>query len=284
MPLHRSWRLVATVAGALVLLGLLAGCVEKCDQQEKDKVDQLTDQMVMATLWTQSSAEYKATCLQAFNVARGNLDAAVAEHQGDRPMAIIADCDDTLMSSARYAAWEITSGNHYTSKTWAEWLDKDKPQAVPGATEFLRHAADQGVEVYYVTNRPTRDRAATLNQIKDLELPLVDEQHLLLREGDERDKTSRREQVAETHDVLLLLGDQLTDFDQVFAGGTPASRATEVEAHAEEFGARFIVLPNPLYGVWENILYSDLSDPTPADKVQQRLKALDPWAPKTAPQ
>jgi len=279
MSSPRPWRLVATVAGFLVLLGLLAGCADQCDQQKK--VDRLTDELVMANLWAQSSAEYDAACLQAFSLARRNLDDKLAAHDGDRPVAVIVDCDDTVISSARYGAWMIANGRSYDHPSWAQWLKEDPAREVPGAGDFLRYAASKGVDVFYVTNRRDEDEAATLAQLEHLEYPNADQDHLLDK-SETSDKTPRREQVASTHDVLLLVGDALTDFDQMYSGGTIESRAKAVADNAAMFGDRYIVIPNPVYGEWEDILYNGDRSMPRDEKVAKRLDALHPWQPGLA--
>ena len=68
------------------------------------------------------------------------------------------------------------------------------------------------------------------------------------------DKTARRNKVLETHNILMLLGDNLGDFDHFFDIHDEAVRDQGVVRFAEEFGRRFIVLPNPNYGTWESAM------------------------------
>ena len=75
------------------------------------------------------------------------------------------------------------------------------------------------------------------------------------------DKTSRRNEVLKTHNILMLLGDNLGDFDHFFDVRNEAIRDQGVSRFAAEFGKRFIVLPNPNYGAWEPAMnggYPDL--------------------------
>ena len=75
------------------------------------------------------------------------------------------------------------------------------------------------------------------------------------------DKTSRRNEVLKTHNILMLLGDNLGDFDHFFDVRDEAVRDQGVSRFAAEFGKRFIVLPNPNYGAWEPAMnggYPDL--------------------------
>jgi acid phosphatase len=43
------------------------------------------------------------------------------------------------------------------------------------------------------------------------------------------------------------------------------------------FGDRYIVIPNPVYGQWEDILYDGDRGMPRDEKVARRLEALDPW-------
>ncbi len=238
----------------------------------------LTDEMVMANLWMQTSAEYRALCYQAFNLARVRLGEAVTNHDGELPLAVVVDCDETVLSTTRYGSWMIFTGNRYARESWTRWLREDPAREVPGAGSFLHYAESRGVEVFYVTNRRAENNDATLAHLADLGFPNADAEHLLAQ-TETSDKTARRDSIAETHQVALLIGDSLTDFDQVFSGGDPGSRAAEVKEQAAGFGERFIVLPNATYGEWENVLYSSDANPSNEDISSRRRDALDPWQP-----
>jgi len=57
-------------------------------------------------------------------------------------------------------------------------------------------------------------------------------------------------QVAQTHNIIMLLGDNLGDFAALFEKQSYAQRELNTENAAASFGSRFIVLPNPMYGDW----------------------------------
>ena len=77
----------------------------------------LNEQLVMATLWMQTSAEYRALCYQAFNLARMNLDAFLDSHKSARPVAVIVDADETVIDNSAYEAFLIGQNFGYSSKT-----------------------------------------------------------------------------------------------------------------------------------------------------------------------
>ena len=78
----------------------------------------LNEQLVMATLWMQTSAEFRALCYQAFNLARMNLDAFLDSHKSAKPVAVIVDADDTVIDNSAYEAFLIGQNFGYSSKTW----------------------------------------------------------------------------------------------------------------------------------------------------------------------
>jgi 5'-nucleotidase (lipoprotein e(P4) family) len=82
--------------------------------------------------------------------------------------------------------------------------------------------------------------------------------------------------VAKTHYIILLLGDNLADFSDMFDKKTEAERDRNVQLLAEHFGKRFIVLPNFNYGGWEDAIYENRRDWTPAQKdslLRSKLKS-----------
>ena len=59
----------------------------------------------------------------------------------------------------------------------------------------------------------------------------------------------------QTHDIVLLLGDNLGDFSVLFDKKSQEEREANTLAAANEFGKKFIVLPNAVYGDWESALF-----------------------------
>ena len=52
----------------------------------------------------------------------------------------------------------------------------------------------------------------------------------------------------------MLFGDNLSDFD-LFSSKSIDERNVKVEELSKEFGDRFIIFPNPLYGAFETAIY-----------------------------
>jgi predicted secreted acid phosphatase len=54
---------------------------------------------------------------------------------------------------------------------------------------------------------------------------------------------------------FLLIGDNLNDFSGAFEDRSINNGKAAVVENRDQFGAKFIVLPNPMYGAWEKPLY-----------------------------
>ena len=207
---------------------------------------------VFTSLYQQKSAEYRALCFQAFNLAKIRLDESVT--QGGKPKAIITDLDETILDNSPYEVHQTLQGKDYDAQSWSQWIAMGKADTVPGSATFLHYAATRGVTIFYISNREEKDRVGTLLNLQNLHLPNADNAHLLLKQG-VSSKEPRRLQVAASYDVLLLLGDNLIDFSPVFEKKPVNEREQTTNSMSAEFGKRFIVIPNPVYGDWESALY-----------------------------
>jgi 5'-nucleotidase (lipoprotein e(P4) family) len=216
------------------------------------------------SVYQQSAAEYKALCFQAYNIARLHVD---EWRPGTKPTAIVTDIDETLLDNSPYDARQALQGKDYDQKTWEEWTAKGQADTVPGAPSFLKYAASKGIEVFYITNRYESERTGTLRNLQNYNFPNADNAHLILRQpSTSSSKEQRRQQVLQTHNILMLLGDNLADFSVLYDKKTLDERNQTTQQLASEFGNRFIVLPNPVYGDWESALYRYNYGLTPAQK------------------
>lgn len=233
----------------LLLLVCVAflGCVPV-----SQKVNTLNDEsMLMAVLWVQSAAEYEALSHQAYNLAETQLNEEL-QKKHNKPLAIIADVDETVLNNTRYNARDILEKQDYPDDFY-RWIAQARGTEVPGASAFFQYAATQGCTVFYITNRRERGKEGTIQNLKKLGFPFADSAHVLMKTTTSS-KEPRRQQVMKDYDVVLLLGDNLVDF--VDAGGADLSERHDiVEAHAADFGDRFIILPNPMHGSWKKVLY-----------------------------
>lgn len=207
---------------------------------------------LFATVFQQKAAEYKALCFQAFNVARWQLDQY--KPTTTKPKAIITDIDETVLDNSPYEAHQTLKGKDYEPSSWYEWTAMGSADTVPGAPSFLKYAASKGIEIFYITNRMERERESTLRNLQKFNFPNADNSHFFPK-LDTSSKESRRMKLADTHEVVMLLGDNLADFSNFFDKRTQQERDQNTERFASEFGSRFIIIPNTSYGDWEGALY-----------------------------
>jgi len=212
----------------------------------------LSDPKVLPVLFQQYAAEYRALCYQAFNVATLRLESI--KRKG-LPLAIITDIDETILDNSYYEAQRIKEGKEFTPQSWKEWTSKSSATLVPGAGEFLKKAKTKGVTIFYISNRDTSEIKSTLINLKNFGLPNADTDHLLfLTDGSSKEK--RRQQVMKNYDVIILIGDNLNDFTNLFEKKNIVDRKQEVDNALADWGNKFIILPNSIYGEWENALYN----------------------------
>jgi len=103
----------------------------------------------------------------------------------------------------------------------------------------------------------------------------VREETVIVREqGATASKESRRQSVSVRYRIVLLVGDNLNDFNDDFSGKSVAERKTQVDRERAEFGSRFIVVPNPMYGDWEGAVYGNRSGINDSDRRTMRKAAL----------
>jgi 5'-nucleotidase (lipoprotein e(P4) family) len=230
---------------------------------------------VAAILWTQSSAEYRAIAYQTFSLAKLRLDVELSKRSGRqaKSAAVIVDADETVLDNSRFQAELVLRSIPYTSANWQSWCDRAEAGAVPGAVGFLKYAARRGVRVFYITNRREGEKAGTMQNLMKLGFPNVTQESVMIRDQGSS-KEARREKVRAKHSILLLVGDNLNDFTDDFSNKSIADRSAEVDRQRAEFGSRFIILPNPMYGDWESSINHNQSNLTEEQREANRRAAL----------
>ncbi len=207
---------------------------------------------MFATLYQQKAAEYVALCFQAYNIAQLRLDQY--KPSSGKPKAIVTDIDETVLDNSDYEAHRTLQGKDYDVASWYEWTDKAAADTVPGAAAFLKYAASKGVEIFYITNRDERERQSTLANLRKFGLPNADDAHFFPKTTTSG-KEPRRQKVLETHEIVMLIGDNLADLSSLFDKKTVEERFQNTVFSAKDFSNRFIVIPNPVYGDWASSLF-----------------------------
>jgi 5'-nucleotidase (lipoprotein e(P4) family) len=240
------------ISGILMLV-YIAGTIEPVTAQSNTSL--INDGKTWALLYQQRAAEYKALCFQAYNLAKMRLDMAIAKH-GKKPYAVVTDIDETLLDNSPYDAARSVKNLDFDNKTWKQWTAKGIADTVPGAAAFFKYAAKKGVTVFYITNRDEDERTGTLKNLKLYNLPNADDLHLLLKQTTSS-KEARRLQVIRSYQIILLCGDNLSDFDALYDNHpSEEKRMAATEKLAKQFGNRYIVIPNAGYGDFEGAFFN----------------------------
>ena len=235
---------------------------------------------VAAILFQQHAAEFRALAYQAFNIARTRLDEdfdkknlkKLPKAERNKPRAVVVDIDETVLDNSPHQAFLVKKKLPFVARTWFEWGEKRSAKAIPGAVEFLNYANSKGARVFYVSNRFNTQKQATIDNLKSTGFSDVSEETVLLM-TDNSSKEPRRLKILEKYRIVLLIGDNLNDFSEAFENKSIQERFSATENAKNLFGSRFIMIPNAMYGAWENAIYENkrLSD---AERAQKRLEAL----------
>ena len=211
-----------------------------------------------AILWHQTSAEYEALCYQAFGIAKqrvqmyknGSLD-----RNTTKPIAVVMDLDETILDNSPYNASLVLNGEKFKSESWEEWVKKENAKMVPGALDFLNFLRDNSVKYYFISNRDDKHLKYTFNNLSKNGVEVSDNE-IFLDNG--TSKKDRRERI-DSYEIVLLIGDNLADFDESFETnmGVKARKNRVQDQFKTQFGEKFIILPNPLYGDWEKALKNE---------------------------
>ena len=272
MRKHLLRSLILTV---FVAMAVLAVSVNTNADSEGYPTRDLNEQLVMGILWYQKSAEMRALSYQAFGMARLMFDIDLQKRTSDKGRAVVVDIDETVLNNSPYEAGLISKDIGYPTG-WAQWIDEAAAEPLPGAIEFLNYVVENGADVFYVSNRKSRFKEATMKNLKAFGFPQVSDAHVLLRENTS-DKEPRRQKVREDHRIVLLIGDNLNDFDSIFRKKGIDERLAAVDRLKDKFGTAFIVLPNPMYGDWEGAIYDYDWKMNPQQKNQARKSSLAVW-------
>lgn len=225
---------------------LLQSCIAPQDRHNQDH-------LLYATIWYQRSPEQKALYYQGFNIATRQLEEYVRKASA-KPKAVVVDIDETMLDNSPFEVQEIIDNTEFNDKSWHEWCALAKAEALPGAVEFTKYCESIGVEVFYISNRKTDESASTLKNLDSLGFAYARPENLYLKEN-ESSKASRMRRVSDKFDIVMLIGDNLNDFSEVFEERGDDWGISLVEQYRNEFGSRYIILPNPMYGAWEKSIY-----------------------------
>jgi len=200
--------------------------------------------------WVQRSAEYYAAVIQTYRAAT----AAVERHSAvsGRPWAVVVDADDTVISNLQYQIERSRLNASFSPESWAAWVRRREAVPLPGAAQFLSRVHAIGGRIAIVTNRLQSecDDTIALFHARGLQFDAM----LCRADGGSSDKNPRFAAVAAGKseaggaplEIVAFVGDNIQDFPSL----TQATRQ-QGEAAFSDFGVRYFMLPNPMYGSWQ---------------------------------
>lgn len=212
----------------------------------------VTQGPLWGAVWQQKASEYKALCFQAYNTAKLQLDILLKEPHS-KPLAVVTDIDETILDNSPYQVHSALKNEEYSDATWMEWTKRVDCDTVPGGLSFFQYAKSKGVSVFYITNRLEAEREQTLKELQRWNFPDATNENLILKTAGSG-KGPRRDKVSANYEIVMLFGDNLSDFSSVFDKKPQTERDDQTRNNAALFGSKFIVLPNTMYGDWEGAL------------------------------
>jgi len=231
----------------------------------------------LGLLWVKHSAEYPAITMQVYQSATAALPGFINDKSwsampghpvdGDLPPAVVLDVDETVVSNIDF---QIAHVRPFTNRKLYDFYRANPAMPVPGVVEFVAAARAAGVDVFFVTNRPCEiiddnpdpcpQEQGVIEEIESIGIA-VDAEHVMLADQDgwDRAKIGRREHIARTHRVIVLIGDDLGDFlpcvrtslyGPCTEAATKESRRLLVEQYSGYWGNGWYILPGPTHGSW----------------------------------
>lgn len=336
-PGHKISAACVVSAVLLFLAGIAVGYIMQPKPETESAgyaANPAYEYMVGSAVW-QMSAEAHALMMQGFHLAEKNIDEITAladenrqgyhwvEEDGrkklfldEKRVAVVCDIDDTLVDGVHYTANIIGKNGEWTNKAFTDFIRSKGCTALPGAVEFTNHCVENGIALFYVTNRndqgyklseegyaggegykkadgtvigsstfdifgktiyditmesmarlgfPTNDPEAE-NYCEDAVLIVNDTKlngsckewiRSKISEGG-KIRTGERENESKAypetidisaHHIALLLGDDLNDISRIFSDSeNSVDRVALTVENIDEWGERWIVFPNAVYG------------------------------------
>ena len=260
----KNKKLVMSISSVLATVVLATGCAQKTEEKKEEnksgdnKITLTYDQLrsrenTMGSLWYQNAAEVDALYQQGYNVATNKLK-ELLKQPTNKPYSIVLDIDETVLSNIPFQVKMIKDGTAFNPKLWDEWVQKAEATPVAGAKEFLQFADKNKVQIYYISDRTDAQVDATIKNLEAQGLPVQGRDHLMFKKEGDKSKEGRRQEVLKHTNLVMLFGDNLVDFAE-FSTKSEADRDKMFEQLKAEFGDKFIIFPNPMYGSWESAVY-----------------------------
>jgi acid phosphatase len=258
---------------ASVFVVACAGCAAAPEDHSPDRD--------LGLLWVKHAAEYAAVSTQVYNTAEMALSRFIEDTswsalpgQSDAahlPTAIILDVDETSLG---HVDFQLEHERPFANWKLNSWSSTTIATPIPGVLQFTKAAQDAGVTLFFLTNRPCQaiagiddpcpQKQTTLDDIIEAGIKTDSDHVMLAGEQPEwdREKLVRRELIARTHRIIMLIGDDISDFIPCMRKkpvapctdpATAAGRKQAIESLRNYWGNGWYILPNPMHGSWTSV-------------------------------
>ena len=212
--------------------------------------------------WVRDSAEFRALVAQTYHDATASVVSAAATRKAGG-WAVILDADETVISNLQYQIERAQAGLAYSSESWGAWVARREATPLPGAAAFLARVHELGGYIAIVTNRLQSECADTEAVFKTHKLTY--DAMLCRPDNSPSDKNPRFAAVAAgtmatggtPREVVAFVGDNILDFPGLtqeavrLRRGAATAQQGKNDAALEQFGVKYFMLPNPMYGSWQ---------------------------------
>ena len=205
--------------------------------------------------WFRVSAEYGAITRSVYRAA---TEAVANAARGKSPdsWAVVLDADETVLDNSVFQR-DLTRGvAPFSEDLWATFVRTRSSVPVPGARAFLERVKELGGRIAIVTNRFDNLCEDTRENFRAQGLPFDVVLCRAQTGTNTGDKNPRFASAAngsafgdsKTRDVVAFVGDNILDFPAL-----NQSLRDRPDADYAEFGKRYFILPNPMYGSWQQV-------------------------------
>jgi 5'-nucleotidase (lipoprotein e(P4) family) len=200
--------------------------------------------------WVRNSAERRALFLQVYRQATERVEREAAT-RAPGTWAVVLDADETVIDNSVYEVERTQANLPFNAPAWHEWVTRQTAVPLPGAAAFLARVHALGGRIAIVTNRTESECPDTEAVFRAHHLPF----DVMLCKADDglSNKNPRFEALARGTtpaglpplEIVAFVGDNIQDFP-----GLSQAIVKEGDQAFADFGVRFFVLPNPIYGSW----------------------------------
>jgi 5'-nucleotidase (lipoprotein e(P4) family) len=153
--------------------------------------------------------------------------------------------DETVLDNSGYQRHLETKGETYSQESWEVWVLKEEAALVPGAKEFISKVrALPRARIIFISNRYARNTNPTRLNLEKLGVAGANDIYMLRKEKADT-KTIRQKEVLEGTGRMVKHG-----AFKVLAWFGDAAHDMPKDSKLK-WGTHKFMLPNPVYGNWD---------------------------------